>query len=67
MALGTLACFRLQAQQVSTSLIETIVGSNNPDVVGSEFSLGTVGSLVTDAVGNLYFSQPSLGQVFRAD
>jgi sugar lactone lactonase YvrE len=65
-ALGTLACNRLQAQQKSTSLIETIVGANSPDVVGSEFSLGTVGSLVTDAVGNLYFSQPSLGQVFRA-
>jgi len=55
----------LVAQQRSTSLIETIVGGNRTNLFGEDFSIASVGDMAADTRGNLYFTQPSLKQVFR--
>ena len=56
---------KLQTQERTVSLIETIAGSPPADVAGAKFSLGNATGLVTDAFGNTFFSQQSLSQVFR--
>lgn len=54
-----------QTQPLPASLIETIAGSEDGAVAGTEFSFGGIAGLATDAVGNTYFTIQARSRVYR--
>ena len=57
--------FSAQAEEVRTSLIETIAGAGDSAIPGRKFSFGAAAGLASDASGNIYFTLQALDRVYR--
>jgi len=55
----------LHGQNPRESVIETIAGSSDENVPGTEFSFGAVAGLAADSSGNIFFTLQPLNQVYR--
>jgi sugar lactone lactonase YvrE len=55
----------LQADDLHKSVIQTIAGSADENVLGTEFSFGALGGLATDTSGNVFFTIQALNKVYR--
>ncbi len=57
--------FSAQAEEVRTSLIETIAGAGDSAIPGRKLSFGAAAGLASDASGNIYFTLQALDRVYR--
>lgn len=53
------------AAQGPASSIETVVGSANSSIPGTEFSFGGIAGLTMDPSGNVFFTSQALSRVYR--
>ena len=55
----TFASFSSLAQDPSVSIIQTIAGSEDDNIVGTEFSFGGIAGLAVDSIGNTPIARPN--------
>jgi sugar lactone lactonase YvrE len=55
----------LQGEEIHTSVIQTIAGSADDYILGTEFSFGGLAGLATDSFGNTFFTVQALSRVYR--
>ena len=61
----TFASFSVLAEDGSVSIIQTIAGSEDDNIVGTDFSFGGIAGLALDSIGNTYFTIQPAYKVYR--